>query len=177
MPWVAGWMPNCSRLSKDQALYFKNSAELKGNLDTMELPANVSLFAYDSINTKQCLNQLSGFLLSPDISNHYGFEPTAFIEALDLDIVMNNNCMHFGNVIVKQVSGILVGISPPPTIANLFVAIYKEEHVLPFIPLVVKYLRRFIDNGFGIWLHDPDPNINDSNWKAFQACLNNCGLQ
>ena len=146
---------------KDQALYFKNSAELKGNLDTMELPTNASLFTYDvvamypSINTKQCLDRLSGFLSSPDISNHYGFQPTALIEALD--IVMN--------VIVKQISGIAMGMSPAPTIANLFVAIYEEEHVLSFIPLVVKYLRRFINDGFGIWLHDPDPDIDDSNWR------------
>ena len=56
-------------------------------------------------------------------------------------------------------------MSPAPTIANLFVAIYEEEHVLSFIPLVVKYLRRFINDGFGIWLHDPDPDIDDSNWR------------
>ena len=76
---------------------------------------------------------------------------------------MNNNRMHFGNVIVKQISSIAMGMSPAPTIANLFVAIYEEEHVLPFIPLVVKYLCRFINDGFGIWLHDPDLDINNSN--------------
>jgi hypothetical protein len=56
------------------------------------------------------------------------------------------------------------------------VAIYKDEHILPFIPTMVNYLRCFIDNGFGIWLYDPDPAIDESNWKAFQACLNNSGL-
>ena len=90
---------------------------------------------------------------------------------------MHNNRMRFADVLVKQISGIAMGMSPAPTIANLFVAIYEAEHVLPFIPSVVKYLRRFIDNGVGIWLHDPDPSVDDSNWKAFQVCLNNCGLQ
>ena len=62
---------------KDQALYFKNSAELKGDLDGMTLPANASLFTYDavamypSINTAQCLDRLSGYLSSPNISSRY----------------------------------------------------------------------------------------------------------
>jgi hypothetical protein len=89
---------------------------------------------------------------------------------------MYNNRMRFGDVLVKQISGIAMGMSPAPTLANLFVAIYKDEHILPFIPTIVKYLRCFFNNRFGIWLHDPDPAIDESNWKAFQVCLNNSGL-
>ncbi len=50
---------------------------------------------------------------------------------------MYNNRMHFGDVLVKQISGIAIGMSPAPTLANLFVAIYKDEHILPFIPTVL----------------------------------------
>ena len=91
---------------------------------------------------------------------------------------MHNNCMRFGNVLVKQISRIAMGMSPAPTLANHLWPYMKPNmfHVLPFIPSVVKYLRRFIDDGVGIWLHDPDPSVDDSNWKAFQVCLNNCGL-
>jgi hypothetical protein len=70
-----------------------------------------------------------------------------------------------------------MGMSPAPTLANLFGAIYKEEYVLPFVPAIVIYLHRFIDNGFGIWLHGPDPAVDESNWKVFKACLNNSGIQ
>jgi hypothetical protein len=146
---------------KDQALYLKNSAELKGDLDEMTLPANASLFTYNvvamypSLNTAQCLERLSGFLLSPDISQRYGIGPKALLKAIKL--IMYNNRMRFGNVLVKRISGIAMGISPAPTLANLFVAIYEDEHILPFIPTVVKYLRCFINDGFGIWLYDPDP--------------------
>jgi hypothetical protein len=165
----------------DQAFYLKSSAELKGDLNEMTLPANASLFTYavvamyPSINIVQCLDRLLGFLLSPDISQRYGINPKALLKAIKL--IMYNNCMCFGNVLVKKISGIVMGMSLAPTLANLFVAIYYEdEHILPFIPTVVKYLRCFIDNGFGIWLHDPDPAIDESNWKAFQLCLNNSGL-
>jgi hypothetical protein len=57
------------------------------------------------------------------------------------------------------------------------VAIYEHSHVLQYIPQVVLYLCRFINDGLGIWLHDPDPNINEKNWQEFQACLNNSSLR
>ena len=76
----------------------------------MTLPANVNLFTngtvaiYPSINTSQCLDRLSGFFSSPDISRQYGIKPKALLEAIEL--VMYNNCMCFGNVLVKKISGI-----------------------------------------------------------------------
>jgi hypothetical protein len=45
--------------------------------------------------------------------------------------------MRFGDVIVKQVSRIAMGMSPAPTIANLFVAIYEKTHVLRHAPHAV----------------------------------------
>jgi hypothetical protein len=165
---------------QDQALYFKNSAELKTDLKALALPANASLFTYDavamypSINTADCLARLTGYLSKEEVSGKYGFSSTALLEAIKL--VMFNNCMQFGDIIVKQISGIAMGMSPAPTIANLYVAIYEELHVLKFLPSPVLYLRRFIDDGFGIWLHDPDPAIDERNWTEFQKCLNASGL-
>jgi hypothetical protein len=106
--------------------------------------------------------------------SRYGFLPTALLEALEL--VMFNNRMRFGDIIVKQISGISMGMSPAPTIANLFMAIYEAEHVLRYIPSVVLYLRGFIHDGLGVWLHDPDPTVDERNWKKFQDCLNASGL-
>ncbi len=147
----------------------------------MELPPNASLFTYNavamypSINMAQCILRLSEYLSSPEITSKYGFSSKALIEALTL--VMLNNHMRFGDIIVKQLSGIAMGMSPAPTIANLFVAIYKTTHVLPYIPQVVLYLCRFIDDGVGDWLHDPDPLVDESNRLNFQACLNDSGLK
>jgi hypothetical protein len=53
----------------------------------------------------------------------YGFLSTALSEALEF--MMFNNRMRFGDIIVKQISGIAMGMSPAPTIANLYVAIYE----------------------------------------------------
>jgi hypothetical protein len=60
----------------------------------------------------------------------------------------------------------------------MYVALIKEKtHVLQYVPHVVLYLHCFIDDGIGIWLHNPDPTIDKTNWPNFQTCLNNSGLQ
>ncbi len=165
---------------KDQVLYFKNSAELKSDLENLTLPPNASLFMYDavamyqSIDTTDCLACLSGYLSNKEVSRTYGFLSKALLEALEL--VMLNNLMRFGDIIVKQISEIGMGMSPAPTIANLYAAIYEEAHGLKYIPLVVLYLRCFNDDGLRVWLHDPDPAADKKNWKEFQTCLNASGL-
>jgi hypothetical protein len=147
----------------------------------MELPPNASLYTYNavaiylSINTAQCISRLLENLSSREISKRYGFSSKALLEALAH--VMLNNHMQFGDITVKQLSGIAMGMSPAPAFANLFVAIYETTHVLPYIPQVMLYLCRFINNSFGIWLHDPDPLVDKSNWLEFQACLNESGLK
>jgi hypothetical protein len=161
---------------KDQALYFKNLADLKSDLVNLDLPPNASLFTYDamvmypSIDTADCLACLSEYLSDPEVSTMYGFSSADLLEALEL--VMFNNCMKFGDIIVKKISRIAMGMSLAPTIANLYVAIYEKAHVLKYIPAVVLYLCHFINYGSGVWLHDPDPVADEKNWKEFQDCLN-----
>ncbi len=130
---------------------------------------------YPNIDTAQCIERLSNYLTDPNISSKFDYSPEALIEAIKL--VMENNRMRFGDVIVKQVSRIAMGMSPALTIANLFVAMYEKTHVLQYVPHVVLYLRCFINDGIGIWLHDPDPTIDKNNWLIFQTCLNNSGLK
>ncbi len=84
--------------------------------------------------------------------------------------------MRFCDIIVKQISGIVMGMSPALTIANLYVAIYEKTCVLKYIPVVVLYLCRFIDNRLGVRLYEPDPVADERNWKDFQDCLNASGL-
>jgi hypothetical protein len=166
---------------KDQALYPKNSAALKEELERIEMSPNASLCTYDAvamypnINTAQCIARISEYLSSLEISSKYGFSPKALLKALTL--VMLNNRMKFRDIILKQLSRIAMGMLPAPTITNLFVAIYENTLVLQYTPRVVLYLRRFLDNGFGVWLHDPNPLVDKINWCKFQAPLNNSGLR
>jgi len=115
---------------QDQALYFKNLAELKTDLKDLALPANASLFTHDAVamyssnNTTDCLARLSGYLSKEEVSSRYGFSSAALLGAIEL--VMFNNHMRFGDIIVKQLSGIAMGMSPAPTIANLYVQFMRR---------------------------------------------------
>jgi hypothetical protein len=65
--------------------------------------------------------------------------------------------MCFENHFVHQHKGIAMGMAPAPSIANLFVGMYEETHIVSFPKITLPFLRRFIDDGFGIWLRDDDP--------------------
>ena len=84
--------------------------------------------------------------------------------------------MRFGDLVIHQIKGIAMGMSAAPTIANLFVAIYKAERIVPKIGSYLLLLRRFIDDGIGVWLHDPDPVVDKANWTECQALVNVMGL-
>ncbi|KAL7524310.1 hypothetical protein ACHAXR_000518, partial [Thalassiosira sp. AJA248-18] len=167
---------------KAQPTYFKNSYELKQELDTMTLPANASLFTYDAvlvytnINTDDCIERLSKFLSSREQTDRFPhYSPRALIEAIIL--VMRNNRMRFSDILMKQISGIAMGMSPAPTISNLYVAIDEAGNILQFLETFLRYLQRFIDDGFGIWLHDLNPEVDANNWAIVQAAVNNGGLE
>ncbi|EJK61170.1 hypothetical protein THAOC_18387 [Thalassiosira oceanica] len=112
-----------------------------------------------------CLERLASYLRRPETQvkfTHY--HPDALIEAFGL--VMRNNRFKFGEVLVKQIMGIAMGMSPAPLISNLYVAIHEEEEVLQYLACNwLLFLKRFIDDGIGIWLHHPDPAEEERRWK------------
>ncbi len=54
------------------------------------------------------------------------------------------------SLVMHQIKGVAMGMSPAPTIANLFVAIYEAKKIIPLIGTYLLLLRWFIDDGFGI---------------------------
>ena len=84
--------------------------------------------------------------------------------------------MKFGDLYAHQIKGIAMGMSPAPSIANLYVAIYERDHLNPCQHTALHFLRRFIDDGFGIWLRDPNPQTDNDNWTTFQNTINTMGL-
>ena len=49
--------------------------------------------------------------------------------------------------------------------------------IIPLLDKVLLFYKRFIDDGFAIWLHDLDPTINAQNWNNFKALINTMGLK
>jgi hypothetical protein len=160
-----------------QPTYFKDSFALKRELKKLVIPANASIFTYDAISMytnidiDDCLERTSTFL-----STIWDKSECAAVTSA-MEIVMKNNRMRFDDLIFHQIRGVAMGMSPAPTIANLYVAIYEATHILPLLNSFLFFLKRFIDDGLGIWLHDPDPNIDAENWTLFKTLINAMGLK
>ena len=165
---------------KTQPAYLKDTFDLKKELAKRDVGWLYSLFTcddvsmYTDIDTTECIACLSAFLLSEETQAQFPHYPAnALVEAIKL--VMTNNIMKFGDIIVKMIKGIATGMSPAPTIANLYFAIHENANVLGRFESL-DYYRRFIDDGLAIWIHNPDPTIDASNYKAFQDAINGGGL-
>jgi hypothetical protein len=126
---------------------------------------------YTNINIDDSIAQIIDFLST--IWDKYDCKTTE--EALN--IVMRNNRMRFGDLIFRQTRGVELGMAPAPTIANLFVAIYENDHIIPLIGKYLMYYKRFIDDELAIWLHDNNPAVDTSNWNEFKAICNAMGLR
>ena len=160
----------------DQPFYFKDSFSLKQELDKIVLPPNASIITFDAvsmytnIDIDDSIERISTFL-----ANTWNKHKCKAVKSA-MEIVMKNNRMRFGDLIYHQIRGVAMGMSPAPTIANLYVAIYELEFIIPLLEKYLMFYKRFIDDGFAVWLHDLDPTIDAENWNNFKALINAMGL-
>ncbi len=159
-----------------QPSYFKGSFTFKQELDKLILPPNASVIPFNAVSMYTNIDINNSI---PHISNYLEelwdkWECKAIVEAMEH--LMKNNRMQFGDHIYHQICRVAMGMSPAPTIANLYVSIYKATHILPLLSKYILFYKRFIDNGFAVWLHDHDPTIYAKNWTDFQAIYNIMGL-
>jgi hypothetical protein len=74
---------------QDQTLNFKNPAEMKSEMEQLDLPADISLFTYNTvamypnIDTTQYIEWLSNYLTNPDISSKFGYSPEVLLDAIN----------------------------------------------------------------------------------------------
>ena len=84
--------------------------------------------------------------------------------------------MRFDNIFVEQHKGIAMGMSTAPMIAHLYVSIFEARHISPGNPRHLSFLQRFVDDGFGIWLANPDPTTDELEWNRFKTLINSMCL-
>jgi hypothetical protein len=125
---------------------------------------------YTNIDIDDSIERISTFL-----ANTWNKHKCKAVKSA-MEIVMKNNRMRFGDLIYHQTRGVAMGMSPAPTIANLYVAIYELEFIIPLLEKYLMFYKRFIDDGFAVWLHNPDPTIDAENWNNFKALINAMGL-
>ena len=161
-------------IAKAQPSYLGSSRDLKIALDELDLPPNASLFIsdaksmYTSIRTQMALIEIAQFVHQRE--HHFQTVPAdAMLTALA--IIMKNNVFKFGDTYWHQLTGTAMGTPPACQYANLFFAIH-ERRIMPNFKESLLIYKRYIDDIFGIWLHDPDPIIDTQKWTAFQSSIN-----
>ena len=169
-------------IAQSQPLYFPNSVALKEEYERLTLKPSHSLFTYDAIKMYPniptdvgCERLERWFKLPNQLKLFKKLRVQTLMDAIKL--VMKENRMKFGDLFAKQIKGVTMGMSPAPPIANLFVGIFEEENVVGKFNHCIDYLKRFIDDGIGLWNHDPDPLIDKANWIKFKTIMNSCGLE
>ena len=168
------------KIAKVQRSYFRNSYDLKQALTQLDLPPNARLFTADAISmytnipTAQALAGIGRYL-----RRHERDFPNVPVSALceALRFVMTNNVFTFGDLTFKQLNGTAMGTPPAPPYATLYYAL-QEENFLDTHATSLMFYKRFIDDVFGIFLCDPDPDTDQSNWQSLQRDMNNArGLE
>ncbi len=85
--------------------------------------------------------------------------------------------MKFGDIFVRQITGVAMGINPAPPLATIFFAL-REDYVFNKWKQCILFNRRFIDDGLAFWIHQIPIERDEQCWSEFQADINNYyGLQ
>jgi hypothetical protein len=163
------------QVATQQRSYFKSSYDLKQELVELHLPPNARFFTADAVSmytnipTPHALREIAVYLRRH--TRRFATVPdNALIVALG--IVMNNNVFTFGDTTWKQNGGgTAMGTPPAPPYANIFCALH-EDPIIDDYPNEIILWRRFIDDGLGIWLPNPDPAEDARRWKSFQQDMN-----
>jgi hypothetical protein len=88
---------------------------------------------------------------------------------------MKNNIFQFRDTYWLQVASTAMGTPPAPDYATLYFAIY-EYYLIPLFP-EISYYRRYIDDGFALWLPNPThlPALQDQRYQEFQDSIQKYG--
>ena len=116
-----------------------------------------------NIPTKLCISHTASWL-EHDLKIHKS-ELKAIVPALE--IVLKNNRLVCGDLFAEQLNGITTGTSPATSIANIFLDIFEKENIIHQVASFTPFLKRYIDDGFGVWRHDQDLAKDTVAWNAF----------
>ena len=68
-----------------------------------------------------------------------------------------------------------MGMAPAPAIANLYVALFESEVLLPFFREHLPLYLKFIDDGLAVWKHNSNSKVENQFLCKFQDTVNSSG--
>lgn len=166
-------------VARSMPSYFKSSYVLKEELLALRLPPNAVLFTADATSMYTNIDTTHALAIIGDYIDEHedefpNLEPEPLKKALDL--VMRNLICVFGDLYFRQKKGTAMGTPPAPPWATIYYGLH-EKKILGNYSDVIDYYRRFIDDIFGIWLTDPDPEIDATLWNNYIIEANDGGLE
>ena len=150
--------------------YFKDTFELKKQLEDVTLPPGALLFTadatsmYTNIPTNKALRRIKEYL---EEKKYDGIPVKALM--FGLKIVMKWNVFKFGDLTYKQRTGTAMGTPPAPPWAIVYYATF-EETFLPDFQQELHLYKRFIDDVWGIFIVNPR---NPGRFQEFITAMNN----
>jgi hypothetical protein len=175
--WVDNWLKKVVRTILPT--YIRDADNLMKELRRTflhGLPHGARLFSVDAIGMYSNMDTDHGIdVLTRWLHDHRDnlpkFMPVDFvIEALAK--IMRSSIFHFGNTYWKQTRGCAMGTSAPVNYAYLYVGLPEVQRLLPRYKECLLFFKRFIDDGIGVWLPQPNDRLT---WNAFLRCLNQWG--
>ena len=165
------------KISKHLPYIAKSSREVKHDLCSKTWAKESLLFTmdavsmYTNIHVKHALPTIKDFLTKTTkgkrICNTSNIKVDALIAAIE--IVMEHNVFRFGDTFWLQLAGTAMGTAPAPEWATVYFVIWEMAIISKFPEL--KYYRRYIDDGMGIWTPQNPycPAADEERWRKFQA--------
>jgi hypothetical protein len=159
--------------------YIKDAEHLMRDLnDTFPdgLPEGAKLFSVDAVGMYANIDTDHGITILTRWLTEYRNElprsmPVDYLLA-SLEEIMTNNIFQFGDTFWRQKRGCAMGTSSAVNYACLYVGLLEVRRLLPRYATQLKFFRRFIDDGIGVWQDTPgDPFA----WRSFLRCLNQWG--
>jgi hypothetical protein len=140
------------------------------------LPKNAKLFSVDAVAMYSNIDTDHGITVLKDWLRLYQDElppsmPVDFVVAA-LEEIMKNNIFQFGDTYWRQIRGCAMGTSAAVNYAYLYVGLLEVKRLLPNYKNNLLFFKRFIDDGIGVWIDDPNEPLA---WTSFLRSLNNWG--
>jgi hypothetical protein len=175
--WVDYWLKKIVRHILPTYLRDTEDLILKLNARFPDgLPKGAKLFSVDAIGMYANIDTEHGVAVLTSWLREHGDQlpeatPVDFlIEALSE--IMRNNILQFGDTTWRQKKGCAMGTSAAVNYAYLYVGLLEVQRLLPQYQTSLLFFKRFIDDGIGVWIDQPD---QPDGWKNFFACLNDWG--
>ncbi|KAL7552672.1 hypothetical protein ACHAWF_015901, partial [Thalassiosira exigua] len=173
--WLDFWLQKLKPLVDT---YLRDSQDLLAQLRELgPLPPGAKLFTadansmYTNIDTDHAIDVIGAWLDSLGDQLPSGFPLEAVKEAMEL--IMKNNVFSWGDLYFLQLLGTAMGTSAACMWATIYFWVHERNLIASYSNYLF-FLKRFIDDMFGIWI--PNTPAAITAWTSFQSNVNNFGI-